>query len=133
MFRVLFAVIYTIVYAFLAITHVNSERTGTGIFIVPLVSWLFILAALYLSNKLTVWRNRLFFIALMAAHYWMNLLLTDAFSADFYNGKSRLVAAWEREPNRILLTIGWYLAGQLVIWAMFFNSFMKLGKTEKQN
>jgi hypothetical protein len=127
-YKILFGVIYTLVYAFLAIVLINPERTGTGIFLAPLLTWGFLFVVLYLLSRLESLRARVFFTLLMAVHCLVNLFLASNFWNTPYNGnssafkgKSSLLAAWEREPSIILFLVIWYLLGQVFIWLMFFK------------
>jgi hypothetical protein len=54
---VLFGLIYTIVYWFLAIWNIGPEGKGTTIFFAPLIAWLFLFVALFLVDNLFCWRN----------------------------------------------------------------------------
>ncbi len=125
--KILFGIVYTLGYACLAIAMINPEGTGTGIFLVPLLTWVFLFVVLYLLGRLEGLRERIFYILLMAVHYLVNLLLGSSFwstpyngGSSVYKGKSSLLASWEREPNLILFLVTWYVLGQVFIWVMFF-------------
>ncbi len=135
--KILFGVIYTLVYAFFAIAMINPEGTGTGIFLVPLLTWGFLFVVLYLLGRLESLRARIFFTLLMAVHYLINLLLINNFwntpysggsSAD--KGKSTLLASWDRETNIILFLVAWYVLGQVFIWVKFFKEVRSIDKVK---
>jgi hypothetical protein len=134
-YKILFGVIYTLVYAFLAIAMINPEGTGTGIFPVPLLTWGFLFIVLYLLGRLESLRARIFFSLLIAVHYLMNLLLVSNFwdtpyngGSSAYKGKSKILADWEREPIIILFLVTWYVLGQVFIWVMFYREVKSVAK-----
>ncbi len=136
-YKVFFGIVYTLVYAFLAIAMINPEGTGTGIFLVPLLTWGFLFVVLYLSGRLKDLQARIFCILLMAVHYLINFSLISNFWNTPYNGgssadkgKSSLLASWEREPNTILFLVAWYVFGQIFIWAMFIREIKDIGKVK---
>jgi hypothetical protein len=128
-YKVLFTIIYTVVYLFLAIGSVNPEGTGTAIFFAPFITWLFLFVVLYLSSRLEDFRNRILFVLLMMAHYLVNIYFIFAVWDDSYKGESRLARMWELQPKFILLTVTWYLLGQLIIWILFFKSIKNYPST----
>ena len=120
-YTLLFGVIYTIIYIFLAIASINPEGTGPAVFFSPLITWAFLFVALYLLHSLESLRSRIIFIAFMLSHYVISLLFLYIFGNWSYNGQSRLTRMWERDSNFILFTLVWYLTGQIVIWVIFFK------------
>lgn len=129
-YKILFGVIYTLVYAFLAIALINPEGTGTGIFLIPLITWFFLFVVLYLLSRLESLRNRIFYIVLMLAHYITSFVLAHIVWNDSYKGKSRLSGTWEREPDIILFLVTWYLLGQLIIWIIFFKGLKNVNNVK---
>lgn len=136
-YKILFGIVYTLVYAFLAIAMINPEGTGTGIFLVPLLTWGFLFVVLYLLGRLESLRARIFFTLLMAVHYSVNLLLASNFwdtpyngGSSAYKGKSKLLADWEREPSLILFLVAWYVLGQVFIWVMFSREVRRVGEVK---
>jgi hypothetical protein len=134
-YKILFGVIYSLVYAFLAIALINPEGTGSGIFLIPLITWFFLLVVLYLFGRLESSRNRIFFIVFMLAHYITNFVLAQSvwnhsYWDISYKGKSRLTATWEHEPSIIFFLITWYLLGQLIIWIIFYKEVKNVGNVE---
>lgn len=136
-YKIIFGIVYTLVYAFLATAMINPEGTGTGIFLVPLLTWGFLFVVLYLSGRLKGLKAHIFFILLMAAHYFINLLLISNFWNTPYNGgssihkgKSKLIVSWENESNTILFLVAWYVFGQIFIWAMFIREAKDIGKVK---
>ena len=134
-YKILFGIVYTLVYAVLAIAMLNPEGTGTGIFLAPLLTWGFLFVVLYLLGRLEGLRTRIFFTLLMAVHYLVNLFLASNFwdtpyngGSSAYKGKSSLQGSWEREPYLILFLVAWYLLGQIFIWVIFFREVRRAGK-----
>jgi len=114
--RIVFSIVYTIVYLFLAVAAVNPKGTGTNIFFSPLIAWPLLLAALFFLNKTDEFRTRMFFVVFMLSHYAISIVLIYLFWADTYDGRSRIEGMWERDPQWVIFAVSWYLAGQSAIW-----------------
>ena len=108
---VIFGTVYTIVYVVLAIAAINPEGTGTGVFLVPMITWIFLLAALYLSNRLDDVRNRIFFCLAMLTHYIVSLLFISVLFTEPHDTSGGFWRMRERQRGLILLTAGWYVLG----------------------
>lgn len=111
--RVIFAFIYTVVYAFLSVDLVGAGH-GTIFFLIPLLTWPFPLIALFLVSTTVKRRARLYFVALMSAHSLATILLAGGYLLSGDNG--RLTLTFTVNPYYCLFTILWYLVGQLLIW-----------------
>ena len=114
---ILFGVIYTVIYLYLAIDLAGAGH-GTLVFLTPLITWIFIFVALYLLTRLENSIVRVFFVVLMLMHYAITLFFLRGYSLDIDTG---LLKMWERHPNFILFTIAWYLLGQIMIWVAFLK------------
>jgi hypothetical protein len=117
MYKILFGLIYTAIYWFLALLNAGPEANGTMVFIAPSLSWLFIFVALFFSSKLNWSISKFVFVGAMAAHYGMTLFIvcinwTEA-------EKMHFLKSWHKEPGVMLFTFMWYLMGQLIIWFFF--------------
>jgi 1,4-dihydroxy-2-naphthoate octaprenyltransferase len=107
---------------------INPEGTGTGIFLVPFLTWGFLFIVLCLLGRLKSLRARIFFISLMAVHYLINILFVSNLWDTPYNGgsrihegKSSLLVSWEHSPEIILFLVAWYALGQAFLWVKFFE------------
>lgn len=112
--RVLFALLYTIVYAFSALIAAGAGH-GTVFFIVPLFTWVFYLAAFIILNKF----GPLTFYILMALHYSHLLLVMWVLANHGLDPNDK--SYWEKYPGVVLFTALLYLAGQIVAWGAFFK------------
>ena len=116
MYAALFGLIYTVVYFFLAVMSTGGGH-GNFFLLTPITGWLFIFIALFLLTRLKSLFSHIFFVGIMLAHYLINLLLLLSF-------KDEIIKDWNRVAGRtgIIITIGFYLLGQLIIWFFFFRS-----------
>ena len=115
MYATLFGLIYTVVYFFLAVMSTGGGH-GNFFLLTPITGWLFIFIALFLLTRLKSLFSRIFFVGIMLAHYLINLLLLLSF-------KDEIIKDWSRIARRegILITVGFYLLGQLIIWFFFLG------------
>jgi hypothetical protein len=120
--HIIFCIVYTFVYTFLAIACINPEGTGTGIFLIPLITWVLLFFVFYLSNKLDIKRNRVFFVIFLTSHYLINLFFLWLFLNESYKGESRILRMWRLDNYFLITTVLWYLLGQVVLWSIFFFS-----------
>jgi len=67
-YGILFAVVYTVVYAFLAILSTGGGH-GNFILLLPLLTWAFNFVALVLLTRLESQMIRIFFVVMMLAYY----------------------------------------------------------------
>ena len=119
--HVLFGLIYTVIYCFLAFWNVGPEGKGTTIFFAPILPWVFFLIALIILKKADDLMNRIFFVGVMIAHYGLTLLFLYAASSGTYRGKTNFMWGWEQQPDLFVLTVIWYLLGQIIIWSAFLK------------
>lgn len=111
--RILFLVIYTLVYAGLALENIGTEGKGSAIFLASLSTWVLVgIAVLLLSPHLTSFR-RIFIAVLMGIHYGVTLL---SVLQTAYNDDGSFLHSWQRSPGAFIFGITWYVAGQLIIW-----------------
>lgn len=120
---ILFGLIYTLVYFFLAIGCAAGGH-GTLIFFAPLFTWILLFPALFLLTRLNRgFINYILFVVLMLMHYaHIVFFLSPLFSLDIDKGTMKI---WEHRPEAILITAAWYLAGQIIIWIFFYNATRK--------
>ncbi|MBA2620361.1 MAG: hypothetical protein H0U87_04090 [Acidobacteria bacterium] len=114
--NVLFGVVYTVIYFFLAVMSTGGGH-GNFFLFTPLATWILILVALFLLTKLNSLSMRLFFVGLMIVHY----LVTLAILLDI---RDLVMKDWNRIAGRegIFVTVGVYLIGQIIIWLAFYIS-----------
>jgi hypothetical protein len=114
--NILFGVIYTVIYCFLAIISTGGGH-GNFFLIMPFVTWLPIFIALCLLGFLEDPDARIYFVVLMLIHYGVTLFL-------FLGMKQNIINDWNRVAGRtfIFITSGFYLFGQLILWVGFFRS-----------
>ncbi len=127
---IIFAFVYTIVYVFFAIDVIGMEGRGPLIFTAPLrpfgLPWLLLLVALFVSRKLTSFRNQVYFILLMFAHYLITayyLLLELKFDSS-PEGEA-LTRVIELRPQAVYYALAWYIFGQILIWILFIKGIWK--------
>ena len=120
---ILFGLIYTLVYFFLAIQSAGGGH-GTFIFFAPLFTWILLFPALFLLTRLNRgFINKVLFVVLMLIHYvHIIFFLSPLFSLDIDKGT---IKVWEQYPGAILITAAWYLIGQLMIWIFFYKAVRK--------
>lgn len=124
-FRLLFGLGYTAGYAFLAIAAAAGGH-GTFIFFAPLLTWVFLLAAVFLSNKCDQLLPRTVFIVLMVLHYaQISVFIRPVFTQGI---DEHTVKMWEQAPVAQILIAAWYFAGQFIIWVLFVNGLRRLPK-----
>jgi hypothetical protein len=117
--RILFLVIYSLVYAGLALENIGTEGKGTAIFLSALSTWVLVaIGVLLMSPELSSFR-RILITVMIGAHYGVTLIsiLQTTVSDD---GNFR--HSWERSPWAVILAIVWYIVGQIVIWLFLFKS-----------
>lgn len=115
-YAVLFGLIYTVVYFFLAVMSTGGGH-GNFFLLTPIVGWLFIFIALFLLIRLKSLFSSVFFVSTMLAHYVIILFLLLSI-------RDEILKDWSRVAGRegIFITVGFYLLGQLIIWLFFFRS-----------
>lgn len=114
-YKVLFAVVYTIGYFFLALLSTGGGH-GNFYLLSPALSWVFSLIAVLLLGRMNYLAWRIFFIGVMAIHYLLIcfVLLNYPFSED--KGWTRYGLAY--------IPIVWYVVGQIFIWAKFISEII---------
>lgn len=111
-YKLLFGVVYTVGYFFLAILSTGGGH-GNFYLLSPALPWLLLLIAIFLFGKLNDLQMRIFFCGVMAVHYGLLVFLLSNYS--FAEDKG-----WSRH-GLPYVPILWYLAGQGIIWMVFFS------------
>lgn len=120
-----FTLVYTLGYLILAVGSTGAGH-GTYIFLAPVFTWVLVLIAIYLSTNSNTLLRRIFFVICLLVHYiHIIIFLWPLLLFDVDPGTT---SAWKLKngPQMMLFITGWYLAGQVVIWLMFFRSVKKL-------
>ncbi len=115
---ILFGVIYTLVYVYMALGLAGAGH-GTFIFFGPLLTWLLLCIALYLLTRLEGTKSRIAFFVLMFIHYAFTLFFMRGFPYELDEGTLKM---WNRYPYYMLFAAGWYLIGQVLIWLIFYKA-----------
>jgi hypothetical protein len=116
----LFGLVYTVVYFFLAVAATGGGH-GNFIFLAPLFSWVLLFPALFLLTKINKrFIYKAIFVVLMLLHYaHIIIFLRPLFS---FVIDPIIKKDWDRSPEIFFILPTLYLAGQLVIWLIFFKS-----------
>lgn len=117
-----YCVLYTLIYFIFAAGCINPEGTGTGLFFMPLFTWVFLMMAFYYAAKQFNQQNFIFFLACLFSHYVLTAILFWLFMGELFQGESRLARTWRLDRTWVLLTIFWYLSGQIILWSIFIFS-----------
>lgn len=117
--NLIFGIAYTIVYFPLAFLAINAEGKGPLIFLIPALTWVLVLVALFLSKRLYSLRNRIAFVLLLLTHYAITLKFGFDSWDDQYPRIERMVSFGELWF--IFVIVGWYILGQSFIWASLFR------------
>ena len=113
--RIVIAVLYTVMYAVSAVVAAGAGH-GTVLFLFPLVTWIFYLAAFIILNK---FGPRTFYI-LMALHYTHLIIVTWSLVTHGLDPNDKKY--WDSDPEVVVFTALLYLAGQAVTWGLFFTA-----------
>lgn len=112
-FYVLFGIVYTVGYFFLAVMGTGGGH-GNFILLLPLLPWLFNFVALFLLTRLETQLMRIYFALMMFVYYGLNLLILSSASED-----PDMVTF--HYPANFLIPAAWFILGQIIIWAIFFK------------
>ena len=115
-YKFLFGIVYTFGYFFLALLSTGGGH-GNFYLLSPALPWLLLFIAIFLLGKSDDSQVRIFFCGVMAVHYGLLIFLLSNYSFDEDKG-------WTRHGLPYVPII-WYLAGQAIIWAMFFSEMRK--------
>ncbi|MCY7347493.1 MAG: hypothetical protein LH614_14915 [Pyrinomonadaceae bacterium] len=115
-YKFLFGIIYTVGYFFLAVLSTGGGH-GNFYLLSPALPWLLLFIAIFLLGKLNDLQMRIFFCGVMAVHYGLLIFLLSNYSFSEDRGWSRYGLPY--------VPIIWYLAGQAIIWAIFFSEMIK--------
>jgi hypothetical protein len=113
--RAVFAIVYTVLYAFFALMASGSGH-GSNMVIGPLITWVFYLIAFIFFHK---FGTSIFYI-LMALHYSFILLELWGLTNGLDPNETKY---WNSHPEVIFSTAAVYLAGQIVAWVWFYKSY----------
>jgi hypothetical protein len=127
LFKILFSIFYTVSYFFLAILSTGGGH-GNFIFLAPVFTWVFLLAAIGISGKLDIFLVRIFFIFLMLLHYAHILIFIKPVFSEGFDPETLKV--WQNQPQSILFVTAWYLIGQSIVWLMFYKEIKNHQKAE---
>lgn len=119
-FKILFGLIYTVGYFFLALMSTGGGH-GNFYILLPLIPWFLLFVPIFLFGKLNDLVSRIVFVLVMLTNYAviMIFLLNYSFTED---------KGWTQN-HFPYPTVIWYFAGQLIIWAEFFiEMFIRKGK-----
>jgi hypothetical protein len=116
--KLLFSALYLIVYFFLAFGNIGAEGKGPIMFLAPLLSWPVLFIAVGVLGRVDN-QSKIFFVGIMLIHYVTTLYVFYRFTDRFSFLHPRIVEAWNREPGLQIMTVVWYLVGQILIWTVF--------------
>ena len=115
LFRVTFAIVYTVGFAMVVLFSVGAGE-GTTIFMSAFLSWQLILVCVGLLSWLHVKDTRTLFIGLMLLHYILSIALAVATDSSGLSDTRRYI---QRYPSEFIAYFLWYALGQFFIWAAF--------------
>lgn len=123
----LFGISYLLLYCVLAFFTLGA-RHGTNLFLAPLMPYglgfVLLLFIIYLFDKLNSGFERNIYLALMTIHHLATFFwLAYCWSSE--NDDEYLIKTWKAIPEIVLLTVGWYLLGQIIIWANFYKHYQQ--------
>ena len=126
---VLFGIVYTFGYGFLAFLALDFGK-GSGVFLAPLIgffglSWIALLTGLGLATGTESKGKRNYFFIAMGCHYLLTAIWLFVLWPGNVTGTQYL---WEHQPKVVWVTLGSYIAGQLMIWVIFLSSSRKAAK-----
>ena len=129
-FLVIAELVYSTVYVALAFIAArgNSPDDSCPLFLAPLATLFLLIIALILSADVGTYRNRVFFLWSMIAHYLITLIAILTGFSDIY--PRYFVYYWKGHSAMTLLIVGWYLGGQIFHWFNYINE-LKLQKFEE--
>jgi len=114
-FKLIFGLIYTVVYVVLAVDSTGGGH-GTFIFFAPLFTWPLILMALGLTTRVNNSIVRILVPMLLIVSY---ISIGAMFLDECIHGDGSVQRRWEMSPYFVILILGWYFAGQLIIWSTY--------------
>jgi hypothetical protein len=119
--------IYAVVYFALAFGAAGAGH-GTSIFfaaILPYWFGVFIFPVIgFLAGNLKLFLPRVLFLSALAIHY---VLVINNLRLDWIRDFSYVEKMWNYSQLSILLPSGFYLLGQVIIWAVFIRSVVVHG------
>ncbi len=116
--KVIFVIVYTLVYIFLALDKLGTELKGPLVFLAPLATWLLLIIAVFtLSRNMSTFRW-IFVATLLVMHLFVTIVLVvDCFMQE----GEKIVYLWNRAPEGVIITVVWYMLGQVAIWLILFK------------
>ena len=112
--RILLALGFTVVYGVAALVAAGGGH-GTVLPMLPLLTWIFYLAALIILDKF----GRQTFYLLMALHYTHFLLLLWSLTDGLDPNDKKY---WSSYPVIVIFTVSVYLVSQTTAWYLFVRS-----------
>jgi hypothetical protein len=114
-------IVYALAYLALAVGAAGAGH-GTYVFFAPISPYcsglLFFPVAGYLTGDLRSSLSKALFLSALTVHYALTIIfLRVEWIRDF----SYLEKVWKISPWGILLPAGWYLLGQVIIWAVLIR------------
>lgn len=119
--RVVLAILYSVICAVLGLAEINPEGTGSGIFVMPALTWPLVIVAMVVLGRLSTLQNRIIFVLVLIAHYF---IVASSVWRTFADERwlRQLRHSWYVNGEWIVFTSVVYVVGQIVMWVMFFKS-----------
>ena len=114
--RVFFAIVYTKIYFVAGVLFATGGGHGTLVFVWPLFTWIFYLAAFLVGNRI----SRRSFVILMLCHYAWVLIFLYTVILNSFELDPNDISYWKNETGVVVFTSFVYGAGQLVAWIYYF-------------
>jgi hypothetical protein len=117
----LIGLVYAVVYLALAVGAEGAGH-GTGIFFAAILPYglglLFFPTVGFLAGNLKPFFSKVLFLSALAIHY---ALVINFLRSDWVSDFSYVEKMWNYSQLSILLPAGFYLFGQVIIWAVFIR------------
>jgi hypothetical protein len=132
-FGFLIGLAYAAIYLILAFMAAGAGH-GTGIFFAavgPYGLGLLVFPILgFLAGDLKPFLSKVLFISVLVIHY---ALVINLLRIDWMRDPAHIEKMWNLSVWNILLPAGFYLLGQVVIWAVIVRSLIRSGDTPPNN
>jgi dipeptide/tripeptide permease len=96
---------------------------GTFLFFAPLLTWILVIISIVLLSRETSKGKRFLIAALVGIHYFATLVLVANYIPHHADD---MIRHFKLVPFFVLVTLFWYVAGQMLIWIAFFKSKSRL-------
>ncbi len=114
--KILFGFIYTVGYFFLALLSTGGGH-GNFYLLLPLIPWILLFVAIFLFGKLDDLFMQILFVTVMIVHYSLIIF----FASDYQFAEDK---GWTQHYFPYTAII-WYIAGQIILWLMFFGELIQ--------